>query len=77
MSDENLRKRFVCVDCQESTDSENESEDEDAVTDDKNSQSHGLLSSVLSKIGGLEKKLDRKLNQFQAIIDMCSRGQPP
>lgn len=68
--DAKLAKGYICAACQSSEpDSESDEDDNDEETGSKGS---AVWKQVLGKIGRLEKNLDKKMDQLQAVVEMYS-----
>lgn len=66
--DRSLRKKFICESCLSDSDSET---DEDEPITPKKSDKDPILQ-ILKKITDMEKRWDRKMDQFRSVIDLFS-----
>ena len=68
--DNRLIKNYVCEQCKKISDSESGS-DEESDSEDDGPRSNEL-KMVLSHLTRLETRMEKRLNQFQAVVEMCS-----
>lgn len=70
VKDKKLRKTFICDSCQASSESESDSTETRSASG--RTPNRGTLDIVLKKLDDMETKWEKRMNQFQAAVDMCS-----